>query len=102
MTSHAAEEASILRALEPRMRATAHLDAAIPIALHTFRDGAHEVHVAASGVGLSNAAMATALCANAVRPQAMLMIGTAHALAPTLGIGHLVVASHVLQYDGVY
>jgi 5'-methylthioadenosine/S-adenosylhomocysteine nucleosidase len=52
-----------------------------------------------SGVGVANAALATALACEKENPDGVLLLGVGGALSPDLEIGDLVVATQVFQHD---
>ncbi len=67
-----------------------------------FESGSIEglpVVVTFTGVGKTNAAAATAMLIEHYRPRAVVMIGIAGAVGPEVGVGDVVVATHVVNHD---
>lgn len=58
-----------------------------------------EIALAQCGVGKVNAAVCTQMLIDLYRPDAVLFSGVAGGLLPNMGIGDIVVASHLIQYD---
>jgi 5'-methylthioadenosine/S-adenosylhomocysteine nucleosidase len=96
------EERAILRLLADRLIGTRDLPGPIRAKVSEAGVDGIRLHVVATGIGLSNAAMVTAVCAAAIRPDAMIMTGVAGAMAARLDVGEVVVANEVVQYDSIY
>lgn len=74
---------------------------AFPFGLEAYRFSCTggNVFLATTGVGIANAAVATALFADRLAIDAILLLGVGGSLSPLLGIGDMVLGLEVLQHD---
>jgi nucleoside phosphorylase len=69
------------------------------LAAHRIARGSSNVYLAGAGVGTANAAAATAVLAEKLSLDAVLLLGVGGSLSSSLEIGDTVVASRILQHD---
>ncbi|MGZ3771081.1 MAG: 5'-methylthioadenosine/S-adenosylhomocysteine nucleosidase [Bdellovibrio sp.] len=62
----------------------------------------HEIYLTQSGIGLVNAALTTSYAIDAVKPDAILLLGVAGAVIKELEIGDVIVADKIIQHDSKY
>ena len=58
-----------------------------------------EIVLAQCGIGKVNAAICTQMLVDLYHPDALIFSGVAGGLLPNMGIGDLIVASHLIQFD---
>lgn len=94
------EEKSILNALGPYEVVA--ISRPLGINAKVFKRNGKELILVKSGIGPVNAGLTTALIADKFDLDGVLLFGVAGAITSDLEIGHLVVATRVVQHDSIY
>mgnify|MGYP002528693154 CR=1 FL=1 len=88
----------LFRSLRAEMSATEEsVHAGITVTRGKFRGA--EIVLAQCGVGKVNATICTQMLVDLFKPTKLIFSGVAGGLLPNMGIGDLIIASHLIQFD---